>query len=770
MKLGRRLQLLGTAGLTPARLLEAVEVDLIALRDQVQGALRELLKLTGDDCDPWPYVSALYADSVIVDMDGKSYRYPYAVADDLTISFGTPSEVVRAFVPVDAADPAPVVASPVAAAPVASTSVLIEAASGDGVPANSYLVRVIRAGRSLNGNYYSDTLLREAAPMFEGVRVFSKSDSEHTLGQGKDVRNLIGGLTKPRFIEGTTADSGEIQAIMTLICGDDDPVAIRLREAVEKNLSHLFGLSVDVVGTATGTKGNRIAEAFIKVNSVDLIVEPGAGGGIISFVEAVDTGEFMDRAQLIALINGANPALLQGKDLTTITDAELQTVLTTALQATTNSVDPAASNANLTEAVGNQFRMRDLVNGSKLPGAAKLKIIQQFSGNAKFTEAAVTDAIKQEAAYLSQTLVGLGGTVADLGEGSFIEGMKDEREKHDDMLDAFFDRAHKDHRQATSFRECYRAITGDAKVTGRPDRTTRFSEALDTTAFANVLGNSITRRMVADYNAQVDLDIWKLLAGDPVPVNDFRTQERTRFGGYGNLPAVAQSGAYTALTSPTDEKATYAVTKRGGLESVTLEMIKNDDVGAIRRIPTQLARAAKRTLCQFVFDFLVTNPTIYDGVALFHATHGNLSVAAASSASYAAMRLAMMKQTQKNSGEVLGMGPSLAFGPLDLEETFRNMFVRSTNLDKTFVQSLMPTIVPIFYWTDTNDFVLAADPKDIPSLEIGFLDGEEEPSLFVQDLPNVGSFFNNDVLTYKIRHIYGGNLLDYRGLQKAVVP
>jgi hypothetical protein len=766
MKLGRRLQLLGTAGLTPARLLEAVEVDLIALRDQVQGALRELLKLTGDDCDPWPYVSALYADSVIVDMDGKSYRYPYAVADDLTISFGTPSEVVRAFVPVDVADPAPV-----AATPVASTSVLIEAvADATGLPTNSYLVRVIRAGRSLNGNYYPDALLREAAPMFEGVRVFSKSDSEHTLGQGKDVRNLIGGLTKPRFVEGATADSGEIQAVMTLICGDDDPIAVRLREAIGKHMSHLFGLSVDVVGTASGTKGNRIAEAFIKVNSVDLIVEPGAGGGIISFVEAVVTGEFMDRAQLINLINTANPALLQGKDLTTITDAELQTVLTTALQATTNSVDPTATNANLTEAVGNQFRMRDLVNGSKLPNAAKQKIIQQFSGNAKFTEAAVVEAIKQEASYLSQTLVGLGGSVADLGEGTFIEGVKDQSEKHDDMLDAFFDPQHKDHRHARSFRECYVTMTGDRQVTGRVDRSTRLTESLDTTSFPNVLGNSITRRMLADYNVQSNLDAWRTLAGDPVPINDFRTQERTRYGGYGNLPIVNQSAPYTALTSPTDEKATYAVSKRGGTETVTLEMIKNDDVGAIRRIPTGLSRSAKRTLCQFVYDLVVTNPVIYDGVALFHATHNNLSVAAASATSFAAMRLAMLKQPQKSSGEVQSIGPAYIHCPLDLEETFRNMFVRSTNLDKTFIQSLVPTIVPVFYWTDTNDFVLSADPKDLPSLEIGFLDGEEEPSIFVQDQPDNGSFFTNDVITYKIRHIYGGNVIDFRGLQKAVVP
>ena len=39
----------------------------------------------------------------------------------------------------------------------------------------------------------------------------------------------------------------------------------------------------------------------------------------------------------------------------------------------------------------------------------------------------------------------------------------------------------------------------------------------------------------------------------------------------------------------------------------------------------------------------------------------------------------------------------------------------------------------------------------------------------MQDLPNVGSMFSNGQITNKIRHIYGGSVLDYRGAYKAVV-
>jgi hypothetical protein len=200
-------------------------------------------------------------------------------------------------------------------------------------------------------------------------------------------------------------------------------------------------------------------------------------------------------------------------------------------------------------------------------------------------------------------------------------------------------------------------------------------------------------------------------------------------------------------------------------------MISNDDVGVVRRIPQKMARAASRTLFQFVFDFIRTPPVIYDGVTLFHASHGNLGSAALDAAGFSGARLAFLKQTEYGtSGEMLGVQPKFLLIPYELQEQAFNLFQRGTNLDPTFVQTLNPTIVPVYYWTDTNDWALAADPRDIPTIEVGFLNGMQEPELFAQDAPNMGSMFSNDVLSYKIRHIYGGAVVDFRGLRKHVVP
>jgi hypothetical protein len=313
-------------------------------------------------------------------------------------------------------------------------------------------------------------------------------------------------------------------------------------------------------------------------------------------------------------------------------------------------------------------------------------------------------------------------------------------------------------------------MTGDRNITGhlRNCDQTRLREALNSQSWTVALGDAIQRRMIADYRTLGVYDVWRNLV-TITPVNDFRTQHRVRFGGYGDIPTVAEADPYLQLASPDDDAATYAVEKKGGTESITLEMITNDDVGAVQKIPVKMSRAAKRTLGKFVLDFIRTNPVVFDGKALFHADHGNLGSAALSASSVAVGRLAMKAQTEATSNDRLGIGPRYLWVPDNLEETAVDLFRRNTNQDKTFLQSLSLEVMPVWYWTDANDWCLSADPLDIPTIELGFLHGQQEPELFIQDNPAVGSMFTNDIVTYKIRHIYGAAALDYKGMYKSVV-
>ena len=777
------------AGTGYARLTEAVTTEYGQLIDLVRQAVRDKLRLSANG-DYYVDVRGIWPDRVVVAFKGRLYSYAYTVAADNTVALGDAAEVVADYAPVGTA-PAP------AAAVRESSAFRLVGEDGPEIAAfreaadGSIEVTIVKAGRSGNRNYYPDTTLREAVSQFEGVRVFAKSDADHIAGKGKDVRSLIGGIYGVRFVEGKTRDTGALVGTFKAIDPTDAAVT-KMVEAVKRGMQGLLGLSIDAFARTRPRQvgKERLTEAvkFTKVVSVDLIVEPGAGGGLDRLTEAAADPSTNPKEEAMPLWKQRMLEAVKAKDsakhatinVDTITDDEVVALH----EAVCGLLVPEAGTQRVAEAQGDNTPLtradlavfelrgaaRERIGAAKLPQASKDRLQAQIAtvGADRLTEAAVGDMIKAEGDYVARLTESGAVRVPMFGEGSITVG--DRSLTMRDMLDAFWDPTHKDHGRVQSFKECYVEMTGDRLVTGRLRECdqSRLAESLGSASLGEVLGDSVARRMLAEYRAAVDFDGWRQIV-NVVPLSDFRMQHRTRWGGYGDLPTVAEGADYQPLASPGDEEATYKAGKRGGTEDVTLEMIKNDDVGAIRRIPTKLSRAAKRTLAKFVFDFLRANPVIYDTKALFHADHGNLFTAALSKAELAAHRLAMLKQTELSSNDRIGITPSRLIVPVELQEAAVDLFKLATNNEKTFIQSLTMNIIPVWYWTDANDWCTAADPADIPGIEIGFMDGQQEPELFVQDTPNVGSMFSADKLTYKVRHIYGGAVCDFRCATKAVV-
>ncbi len=747
----------------------------VALREAAAGEYREIMRLVRDALnkmigtgpDPWVGVDAFYSDRVVVSQDGRLYAYSYTLDDKNQVQLGQPEEVVIDHKNVSLRE--------------AKMCFLEADDSGAGL---KYRIRVIKAGLSENRNFYPDIVLREASPMFNGVRVFVKADEEHIKCKGKDFRNLIGRITNPKFIEGKQKDTGEIQADLELLESAGE-VTAKLREAYDRGMADdLFGFSIDVDGIGKRRSG-RITEAtkFKKVHSLDLIIEPGAGGQLIKLIEAINPEEQADmklRERMIEAVKKANQGSLPN-GLNIDNDEALEAAYKEAVMpAEPESKKASAASGVSSEDVDKRLHMiearsvmRETIAGCNLPDAAKTKLKAQFDGMISFKEADVTSAIADERNYLAKFTES--GKPDNLGDQSFIESGEDRSEKVDKMLDAFFD---EDNRDVNSFKECYITITGDTKVKGhlrfcdirrmREALGGHFVEAIDSSTFGNAMGDALHRSLRGYFEKPSKYDGWRDLV-DIVPVTDFRNQERTRIGGYGDLPIVAQSGAYGALATPTDDVATYAVVKHGGTESLTIEAIKNDDVAAIRRIPKKLNHAAKRTLMKFVLDFLSTNPNLSDTNPVFSVGAGNLGTVALSDASYGTRRLAMMAHQEPGSNEKMDLEPAHIWVPDQLEQAAYDMFVRNTNLDPAFTQHVRAIIHRVWYWTDPNDWYLSADKNELPPIELGFLDGEEEPELFIQDNPAQGSLFSNDQILYKMRHIYGGTVVNREALDGNIV-
>jgi hypothetical protein len=207
--------------------------------------------------------------------------------------------------------------------------------------------------------------------------------------------------------------------------------------------------------------------------------------------------------------------------------------------------------------------------------------------------------------------------------------------------------------------------------------------------------------------------------------------------------------------------------------TVSRETIVNDDLMAIRQIPTKLAVSAAYTLAEFVYGFLSSNPTIYDGSALFTtaAPHNNLGASALSTAAMQSGVTAMREQANF-AGKRIGLRPHFLVVPPELEWT--GMVVTksagvpgSPNND---INPMMGYVTPIVspQLSSTTQWFLVADPREVDTIEIGFVGGQLNPALFIQDQPLYGLNFTQDAISYKVRHEYGGAVVDFRGLYRGV--
>jgi len=431
-----------------------------------------------------------------------------------------------------------------------------------------------------------------------------------------------------------------------------------------------------------------------------------------------------------------------------------------------------------------QMKLIEALNKSELPEFSRNRIKKLFEGK-KVSEEEIQKAIAEEKEYVAKFAESEPVTVHITRDKTDklqiamhkMMGVEPEDNEKDDWKDVPAFR---------SLKEAYIQFTGDRNVDGHFDK--RITEAVSTD-FPQALGTSMTRRMVKEYRRLPIQDAWRRFTIIE-NIDNFKQQDIIRWGGLSDLPEVAEDGNYTTFTSPSEEKASYTAKKYGKILSLTREMIKNDDLRTIRKWPVKIAQAAARTLAKFVFDLLVNygsgsinGGTIYDGKALYHADHNNLTTDTLDFDSLDAAITAIANQTEKDSNEPLGLRAKFAVVPYELRGTIkvlidseRRPVVAASSTTGTIesvnpnYKALEPIIVPAGYLRgDKNNWYIIADPNDIETIVIGFIDGRQEPEIILQDAPNVDQVFTYDRIRYKVRHEYGGCVVDYRGFYAGIV-
>lgn len=253
---------------------------------------------------------------------------------------------------------------------------------------------------------------------------------------------------------------------------------------------------------------------------------------------------------------------------------------------------------------------------------------------------------------------------------------------------------------------------------------------------------------------------WKAIC-NIVSLSDFREVFGVALSGASDFQEVDENGEYKELKFK-DKQESFRPGKKGGIIRLSYEMIVNDDLRTFSKIPQILGAASARTINNFVWNLFLSNPKMTDTYALFDNKHSNVGVPAAlDSTSLSAGRTMMRKQKGLN-GEILDIEPKYIIVPPELETT-AEILLRSTSLPDSNMSAgvfnpnagkLTPISEPRLSAKSSTAWYLATDPAQVETIDVGFLDGREEPEIFEHDS------FNTDSLAYKARICFGAGVME----------
>jgi ATP-dependent protease ClpP protease subunit len=253
-------------------------------------------------------------------------------------------------------------------------------------------------------------------------------------------------------------------------------------------------------------------------------------------------------------------------------------------------------------------------------------------------------------------------------------------------------------------------------------------------------------------------------------VTDFRDWNRLVPGVIGNLDDVDEHGNYRDKALPDAQKNTISASRKGNIVSITPEILVDDNIGYVMDLANSLGMAGPRTIDRAFYTLLESNPVLSDGVALFHADHGNLATAGAapSNSTLNAAATAMALQTAPgDDAEILDISTEIAVLHRALWSTMFEVVNAEYN-DETSknqrkpnsVRNIVSDIVSTGRLSSTTAWYIFANPMINPVIEVVFLNGQREPRVVMEEN------FRSSGLSWKVELPFGVGAIDYRGAYK----
>ena len=290
------------------------------------------------------------------------------------------------------------------------------------------------------------------------------------------------------------------------------------------------------------------------------------------------------------------------------------------------------------------------------------------------------------------------------------------------------------------------------------------SGAHGTSDFSNVLLNLMGKAALKGWeSAEETYELWT----NEGVLTDFKPSRRVGLGLMDALPEVKEGADYKFGTVG-DRGETITLATYGRMLRITRQAIINDDLQLFTKLPSDMARAAKRTIGNLVYAVLTGNPTMSDGVALFHADHNNLagSGAAPSVTTLSAARTAMMTQTENATSGPLNIRPGYLIVPAALETSATELMNNVVNPEaqkghaRNPIANMAQVVADARLDASSATAWYLAAGNNFDTVEVAYLDGNKTP--FIEEQAG----WNSDGVEVKVRMDAGVAPLEYRTLYK----
>lgn len=275
-----------------------------------------------------------------------------------------------------------------------------------------------------------------------------------------------------------------------------------------------------------------------------------------------------------------------------------------------------------------------------------------------------------------------------------------------------------------------------------------------------IFGSVIARTMRQAYGAAPKtFTKW----AKPGTIADFRPVTRAAFDAAMGFEKVGPSGEYKT-GSLVESGEVIQLATFGKKLPFNRQMIINDDLSSLQRVPQFFGRAASDLESDIVYGIVTGNALMADGKSLLHEDHGNLSAAGSkiSIDSLSAGRTAM-RQQKAPGGAQMNLAPKFLLVPATLEtiayQYTSNAYTPTKSADQNpFNGVLEPVVEARLDAASPTQWYLLGDSGQCDTVEYCYLEGEE--GLFTEQFidPNV------DGLIVKGRIDFAAKALDWRGI------